>query len=102
MDLKEYFNTLERFNKLKKYIAEDENTSDVLKYLKIHAEIRALEDKLSDLSYEIKHSLNEEEKKFLYFKYRERLSLRTLEIIFNRLRSTLYRFQNQILNKLNQ
>lgn len=80
---------------------EKNNTDNLKKVLKINAEIRRLELEIFDFNYAIKNYLDYDERKYIELKYLENYNNVALQFIFNKPRTTLYNYENNILAKLN-
>ncbi|WP_139205638.1 hypothetical protein [Clostridium homopropionicum] len=96
-NLKEYFNNLDRLEQLKQ---KKSNIEDFSQKVKITLGIINLENRLFDFTYGIRNYLNDEEQKYIKFKYINKFNNKALEVIFNKSESTLRRFEKKIVNKL--
>ena len=97
MSFKEYFKYM---NRLKKLTSHRRVLLDKLEQIQTDAEIRNLELKTFDYTYGIERFLNDSEKEYLKLKYINKYSSSTLEAIHHKSISTLYRYEERMLNKL--
>ncbi|KAJ52194.1 DNA-directed RNA polymerase specialized sigma subunit [Clostridium tetanomorphum] len=97
---KEYFNKLQELKQLKEYHSCNSTLDEMLEQIIIESRIRDIESDIFYIKYGIENYINEEERTYLYLKYEKKLSLKTLESIFNKSVSTLYRYENKMFKKL--
>ncbi|WP_125154310.1 hypothetical protein [Clostridium rectalis] len=66
------------------------------KILKLHTRIRELEEQVEDINYNI-NLLEEDDRKFLRYKYGENKSIDQISMIFNMSRATAYRKKDSLI-----
>ncbi|KAJ51082.1 putative DNA-binding protein YlxM (UPF0122 family) [Clostridium tetanomorphum] len=67
--------------------------------LKLHTRIRDIEVNIGDINYNI-NLLEEEDRKFLRYKYGDNKSIEQISIIFNMSRATAYRKKDNLINHM--
>ncbi|AVQ40493.1 hypothetical protein AAGC94_07815 [Clostridium sporogenes] len=60
-----------------------------------------IEIKVCDYDFAIKHFLKKEQQQYIYLKYIKKLSIKQISIMMGKHRSTLYRFEKNIVNRIN-
>ncbi|KAJ49102.1 hypothetical protein AAGC94_22540 [Clostridium sporogenes] len=97
IDLKQYFKDLDRIDELKEKREKGNITERVDAMLKI----MDLEHKYIDFKFAFKY-LSEEDKKYIFLKFKKKLSAKELANIFHVARSTLYRREKRMIKQIEE